>query len=79
MNWKLAEAKSRFSEVVRLALTKGPQRILRRDDAVVLLSEQEYEILIGRKLGFKNFLLNSPDLTGLDLARSTETMRDSSL
>ena len=38
MTWKLAEAKARLSEVVRLALVDGPQRIERRNDAVVVVA-----------------------------------------
>lgn len=41
--WKLEDAKARFSEVVRLAREKGPQRVtLRGQEAVVVLSAQDY-------------------------------------
>jgi len=41
--WKLEEAKARFSELVRLARERGPQRVtVRRQDAVVILSAAEY-------------------------------------
>ena len=41
--WKLEDAKSRFSEVVRLACERGPQRVsVRGRDAVVVLSAAEY-------------------------------------
>ena len=37
--WKLEDAKARFSEVVRLARSQGPQRVtVRGQDAVVVLS-----------------------------------------
>ncbi len=39
MEWNLAEAKNRFSEVVTRVLTEGPQRIRRRKDAVVAAKE----------------------------------------
>jgi len=45
MDWKLADAKNKFSEVVRRALAEGPQRVTRRNDAVVILSEAEYQRL----------------------------------
>jgi prevent-host-death family protein len=44
--WKLEDAKARFSEVVRLARERGPQRVtVRGQDAVVILSAAEYERL----------------------------------
>jgi len=49
MEWLLAEAKNKLSEVVSLALTSGPQRIKRRGQAVILLSEDDYLKLIGEK------------------------------
>lgn len=79
MDWKLAEAKNRFSEVVRLALSDGPQRVVRRDDAVVILAEREYEALTGGRLSLKDFLLAAPDLELLDLDRDKTPMRDVTL
>jgi len=79
MDWKLAEAKNKLSEVVRLALSEGPQRVVRRDDAVVVLAEREYETLTGGRLSFKDFLLAAPDLELLDLDRDKTPMRDVTL
>ena len=42
MDWNLADAKNRFSEVVNLALTEGPQRIRRRKDTVVVVAAEEF-------------------------------------
>jgi antitoxin Phd len=56
MEWRLADAKHRFGELVNLALVEGPQRVLRREDAVVVLAEHEYEKLTGKRIGFKEFL-----------------------
>ncbi|MGD1852972.1 MAG: type II toxin-antitoxin system prevent-host-death family antitoxin [Leptolyngbyaceae cyanobacterium] len=56
--WKLEDAKSRFSEVVRLAKQTEPQRItVRGEDAVVIISSQLFEKLIP--------LLVQPSLHGL--------------
>jgi prevent-host-death family protein len=44
-DWNLADAKNRFSELVNLALTKGPQRVRRRKDEVVVISAKDYERL----------------------------------
>ncbi len=41
--WRLEEAKARFSELVRLARERGPQRVtVRGHDAVVVLSAEAY-------------------------------------
>ncbi len=76
MNWKLAEAKNKLSEVVRLAIADGPQRVVRRNDAVVVLAERDYEVITGRKPSFTEFLLDGPELEELDLTRSPAPMRD---
>ena len=75
MDWKLADAKNKFSEVVNRALHEGPQRVLRRGDAVVILSEEEYERLAGSRRGFKELLLDGPGLDGVDLERDQSPMR----
>ena len=76
MEWRLADAKNRFSEVVDRALVEGPQRVLRRDEAVVVVAERLYESLTGARLGFKQFLLgDGPSLEGLDLTRHRFPMR----
>ncbi|MFC5860743.1 type II toxin-antitoxin system prevent-host-death family antitoxin [Acidicapsa dinghuensis] len=76
MEWQLADAKNRFSELVSRALSEGPQRVKRRNDAVVVLADAEYERLTGNRPGFKHFLLHGPDLSGLDLSRDRSPMRD---
>jgi hypothetical protein len=43
MEWNLADAKSRFSEVVNLALPQGPQRVRRRKDIAVVVAAEEFE------------------------------------
>lgn len=80
MEWRLADAKNRFSELVNRALAEGPQRVLRRDDAVVVISERDYEKLTGTCPSFKKFLLgDGPSLEGLDLARDRAPMREAKL
>ena len=69
MNWNLAEAKNRLSEVVNLVLSEGPQTITRRKDAVVVVSAARYAELTGQRPSFKDFLLGGPSLEGLDLER----------
>ncbi len=69
MEWNLADAKNRFSEVVNLALTEGPQRVRRRKDTVVVVSAQEFERLAGERPGFKEYLSQGESFQGLDLTR----------
>ena len=77
MQWRLAEAKNRFSEVINKALSEGPQQVMRRDDTVIILSKDDYEKLTGKQTGFKDFLLNqTPILEDLDLNRDKTLMRD---
>ena len=77
MEWRLADAKNRFSELVNRALAEGPQRVLRRGDAVVVIAERDYDKLAGKNLSFKEFLtLKGPSFDGLDLSRDSSPMRD---
>jgi prevent-host-death family protein len=57
--WKLEDAKARFSEVVRHAREQGPQRVtVRGNDAVVIMSVEEFERLVPEKprLPFVQFM-----------------------
>lgn len=66
MNWQLAEAKNKLSEVVSLAIHEGPQFISRRGETVVMLSQNDYAELKGQSVDFKQFLLKeTPSLEGL--------------
>jgi prevent-host-death family protein len=75
--WKLADAKNRFSEVVRMCMAQGPQRIERRGaDAVYVVSEGDYRRLKGDKPSLVEFLMSGPDWSELDLERKQDSMRD---
>ena len=76
MTWQLAEAKNKLSEVVTRALTEGPQKITRRNQTVVVISQNEFDRLSGDCLSFKEFLLSAPDFSGLDLERDMTPMRE---
>lgn len=76
MEWKVADAKNRFSEVMTKALQEGPQRIRRRDGTVVMISEKELECIEGKKPGFKEFLLSIPDTEGVDISRDLSLDRE---
>jgi len=60
--WSLQDAKARFSEVVRLAETQGPQHVTRHGgEAVVILSIDEYQKLKPqRKKNLVEVLLSCP-------------------
>lgn len=79
--WKLEDAKARFSEVVRLAQSEGPQRVtVRGRDAVVVISAEELEQLLPRKrrIPFVQFM-ESLYVEGLDLSRDPDYGRDAEL
>jgi len=77
MEWRLADAKNRFSELVNRALVEGPQRVIRRKDAVIVVAQRDYEKLTGKKPGFREFLMGEgPSFEGLDLTRDNSAMRD---
>jgi antitoxin Phd len=79
MDWNLAEAKNRLSELVNLAITKGPQRIHRRQETVVLVAAAEFERLTGERLNFKDYLARGESFEGLNLGRDASTGREVAL
>ncbi len=76
VDWQLSEAKNRFSEVVRRALTEGPQRVRRRRDSVIVISEKDYLELSGERLGLADFLRQGPDVSSLELGRDASPIRE---
>jgi hypothetical protein len=79
MRWNLAEAKNRLSEIVSLALTEGPQTIIRGSDAVIVISALRYAELTARISDFKEFLFQEVGLEELDLTRDRSPSRDVTL
>lgn len=79
MEWQLADAKNRFSELVTRALRVGPQRVRRRNEAVIVISAREYEALAGEHISFKEYLMRGESLEGLDLERDRSSMREADL
>ncbi len=50
--WRLQDAKARFSELVRLARSEGPQHVtLHGRDAVVVVDAGEFQHLSARRTG----------------------------
>lgn len=53
--WKMQDAKVQLSAIVKLALNTGPQFItLRGKPAVVIISQQEYDLLALKKPSSKD-------------------------
>jgi antitoxin Phd len=78
-SWKLEDAKARFSEVVRLAQSQGPQRVtVRGRDAVVVMSVDELKRILPDEQNRRGLVpfLESLHLGGLDLERETDLGRD---
>ena len=73
--WQVQEAKARFSDLLRDAISSGPQEItVRGRSTAVVLSTEEYGRLRGQKPSIVEFLRASP-LAGVDI----EIERDRSL
>jgi prevent-host-death family protein len=75
--WKLEDAKARFSEVVRRA-SKMPQLVtVRGREAAVILAPEDYRRLVVQPeaLSFTDFLATL-DLGGIDLEREPDRGRD---
>lgn len=77
--WKLEDAKARFSEVVRSARERGPQRVTYRGkDAVVVISVEELARLLPTerpRQSIVEFLRNS-GLGDLDVERAPDRGRE---
>ena len=79
--WKLEDAKARFSELVRLARSEGPQRVtVRGRDAVVVIAAEDMQRLVpaAPAVTFVAFM-ESLALDGLDLTRDPDAGRDAIL
>jgi hypothetical protein len=57
-------------------MTEGPQRVVRRKDAFVIMTEAEYDRLTGKRMGFRDFLMQPAGLESIDLTRDPSPMRD---
>jgi hypothetical protein len=78
--WQLQKAKSRFSELVELTLTEGPQMVTRHgEEAVVILAAHDYRRLSGETPQLMDCLLNAPRGEALLLDRPSEPIRDLAL
>ena len=76
--WAVAEAKARFSQVIDLALTDGPQAITRNGrTAVVVVSAEEWQRKTKRQGSLADFFATSPLRgSGLRIERVKDKPRD---
>ncbi|HET7104210.1 MAG TPA: type II toxin-antitoxin system Phd/YefM family antitoxin [Terracidiphilus sp.] len=80
--WKLEDAKARFSEVVRLAGTKGPQLVtIRGKEAAVILAPEAYKQLLPKPKGHQPLVrfLQGLGLSDLNLKREHDIGREIAL
>jgi antitoxin Phd len=77
--WKLEDAKARFSELVRLAGTKGPQLVtIRGREAAVILAPEDYERLLPKPKGHQPLVrfLQGLGLDKIEVERDKDTGRE---
>jgi prevent-host-death family protein len=77
--WKLEDAKARFSEVVRLAATGGPQLVtIRGKEAAVILAPEQYEQLLPKPKGRQSLVhfLQGLGLEKIQIERERDTGRE---
>ena len=76
--WQLQDAKSKFSQLVENAMSNEPQFVTKHgNNAVVVLSFEDYKKITKPKMDLVTFLRNSP-LTDveLDISRDGELPRN---
>jgi prevent-host-death family protein len=76
--WQLQDAKSKFSQLVENAMRNNPQFVTKHgNNAVVILSFEEYKKLIKPKQDLVSFFRNSPFVDGeIDITRSKDLPRE---
>lgn len=80
MVWQVQEAKTRLSEVIEDAHSKGPQIITRHgSERAVLLSIQDYRALTAHKPDLRAYLLGGPKVDSFEVERDNDTGREVSL
>ena len=80
--WKLEDAKARFSELVRRAATSGPQLVtVRGHEAAIVLSPEQYRQLLPPPRSHVPLaqFLRGLDLPDVDLERENDRGRDINL
>ena len=75
-SWQLQEAKTRLSEVIEQAYSKGPQIITRHGkERAVILSVAEYRSLTAHQPNLRDYLLGGPKVDDFEIRRRRDTGR----
>lgn len=78
--WQVQEAKTKLSELIEDANTKGPQIITRHGlERAVILSITEYRALTAHKPDLRAYLLGGPKSEDFEVPRDDDTGRDVNL
>ena len=78
--WQVQEAKTRLSELIEEANSKGPQIITRHGtERAVILSIGDYRALTACKPDLKAYLLGGPKVDSFEIERDSDTGREISL
>jgi len=78
--WQVQEAKTKLSEVIEEAISKGPQIITRHgSERAVILSIAEYRALTAHKPDLRAYLLGGPKLESFEVTREHDAGRDVNL
>lgn len=78
--WQVQEAKTRLSELIDAAHSKGPQVISRHGrERAVVLSIEEYRALTANRPDLKAYLLGGPKLDEFEVPRDRDTGREIAL
>jgi antitoxin Phd len=74
--WQVQEAKTRLSEVIEEANSKGPQFITRHgSERAVILSVKDYQALTAHKPDLREYLLGGPKVDRFEVPRSRDKGR----
>jgi antitoxin Phd len=74
--WQVQEAKTRLSEVIDEAHSKGPQIITRHGtERAVILSVEDYRALTAHKPDLREYLLGGPKVDDFEVKRDRDTGR----
>ncbi len=74
--WQVQEAKTRLSELIEEANSKGPQIITRHgQERAVILSVTDYRVLTAHQPDLKEYLLGGPKADSFEVKRGRDTGR----
>jgi antitoxin Phd len=75
--WQVQQAKTKLSELIEDATTKGPQIITRHGkERAVILSIAKYRRLTASKPDLRALLLGGPKVDSFEIERETDTGRE---